>query len=141
MSIVGGIAPVGSDGRRATGIPWVAAASIAAATAADVAFDPAHRHLPLCPFHAATGWWCPLCGGLRAAAALARGHLATAVHYNVVFVAALPAVAIYWLDWLLRSRRGLTARALNRPALITLVAVGVAFTVIRNLPFAAPLRP
>ena len=38
------------------------------------AFDPAHRHVPLCPFHTITGWQCPLCGGLRCADALVHGQ-------------------------------------------------------------------
>lgn len=121
--------------------PTLAAAGVIAGTLVDVAFDPAHRHVPLCPFHSAFGWWCPLCGGLRAANALARGDLATAVHANIVLIGALPILAFYWLDWVARSRSGLGVRKLNRAGITAVVVVLVVFTIVRNLPFAAPLRP
>lgn len=108
-----------------------------AALALDMAFDPVHRHVPLCPFHAATGWWCPLCGGLRAADSLAHGHLVAALHYNVLFVAALPFGLLLWLDWL---RTGRLRGSRSRHALTVLLVVAVVFTVLRNLPFAATLR-
>jgi hypothetical protein len=114
---------------------------VLAATLADVAFDPSHRHIPLCPFHAVTGWWCPLCGGLRAADALVHGRFATAVHDNVLLVLTLPIVAWLWTVWLCRSRAGRSGSVLGRSALVAVVAVLVAFTVLRNLPFAGALRP
>jgi len=127
-----------ATGRRA---PHAAAALVGVAVLADVAFDPAHRHVPLCPFHAATGGWCPLCGGLRAVDALAQLQLRTALHANAVFVLALPLIALWWLDWRQRARAGRPPRRLARPGVVALIALGVAFTVVRNLPFAAALRP
>jgi hypothetical protein len=121
--------------RRAAALQ--AAALGAAALALDVAFDPVHRHVPLCPFHVVTGWWCPLCGGLRAADSLAHGQLGAALHYNVLFVAALPFALLLWLDWL---RTGRLRGAESRRALTVLLVVAVVFTVLRNLPFAATLR-
>jgi hypothetical protein len=131
------LAPTASR-RRA---PYAAAGFAAAALAADVVFDPAHRHVPLCPFHAATGLWCPLCGGLRAADALAQLQLRTALHDNLLFVIALPLFAAWWLDWVRRTQAGQPRRAFGAVAVIAVVAVAVAFTVVRNLPFAAALRP
>jgi len=116
--------------------PYRVAALGLAAAVADVAFDPVHRHVPLCPFHAVTGWWCPLCGGLRAADSLVHGHIGAALHYNVLFVAALPLVLFWWLDWMRTGR----VRRLPRAAIVALIAIAVAFTVLRNLPFAATLR-
>ncbi len=121
--------------------PVAAAAVAAVALAADVLFDPAHRHVPLCPFHAATGWWCPLCGGLRAADALAHLQWRVALHDNLLFVLALPLVALWWVDWLRRARAGRDRRALGAVGVGTLIVLAVAFTVLRNLPAASPLRP
>jgi hypothetical protein len=128
--------------RPALRAPITVAVVLAAAVAADVAFDPQHRHVPLCPFHALTGWWCPLCGSLRAADALAHLRLGSALHDNVLFVLAVPLLALWWLDWAVRSRSGQTGpRRLSRPVVAALVLVAVVFTVVRNLgPFAA-LRP
>lgn len=134
-------AVVAAPRRPPISAPSLAVVGVAAATVADVVFDPAHRNVPMCPFHAVFGWWCPLCGGLRAANALARGDLGTALHANVVFVCALPLLALYWLDWRARSKRDLRARAPGRIGVIAIVAVLVLFTVIRNLPAAAALRP
>lgn len=120
--------------------PYRAAALAGAAVAGDVAFDPLHRHVPLCPFHAVTGAWCPLCGGLRAADSLMHGDLATAAHYNLLFVAALPVVLVWWADWIVRSRSGQPPRTLSRGLGIAVIVLAVVFTVVRNLPFAQTLR-
>jgi hypothetical protein len=116
------------------------AVALSAGLGTDVVFDPQHRHVPLCPFHAVTGWWCPLCGGLRAADSLAHLHLRTAWHDNLLLVAGLPLLALWWLDWTVRTRDG---RAPWRPrlAVVTLIVVAISFTVLRNLPFADGLRP
>jgi len=127
-----------ATGRRS---PYAAAALAGAALLADVALDPAHRHVPLCPFHALTGAWCPLCGGLRAADALVHLHLRAALHDNAVFVLALPLLALWWIDWTRRARAGRPPRTLGRVAVLAVVLLGAGFTIVRNLPFAAALRP
>jgi hypothetical protein len=116
--------------------PYRAAALGSAALAADVAFDPVHRHVPLCPFHAVTGGWCPLCGGLRSADSLAHLQFGSALHYNALFVVALPFVLMFWIDW---ARTGRVRW--SRYVVPVLVVLAVAFTIVRNLPFAAALRP
>lgn len=116
-------------------------AALVVATAAVDAMDPAHRHVPLCPLHAATGWWCPLCGGLRATQALAHGNVATALHDNAVFVASVPVLAWFALDGLVRLRSARPPRAWGRTARVMVVVVAVGFTVLRNLPVARSLRP
>jgi hypothetical protein len=121
--------------RERLSAPWAALVGVLAAIAADVAFDPSRRHVPLCPFHALTGWDCPLCGGLRAADALVHGRLGTAVHDNVLLVVALPLLAGYWYAW---ASRGATPR-LGRRGVIAVVGVLVLFTVLRNV--VAALRP
>jgi hypothetical protein len=128
--------------RRAVGTaPYRAAALATAALAADVAFDPAQRHVPLCPFHSVTGLWCPLCGGLRAADALVHGQFTAALHDNALFVAALPALLVWWLDWMVRARTGRGYRMPARAVAVALVVLAAAFAVVRNLPFAQSLRP
>ena len=129
-------------GPRLAGRPlYVAAAGTVAAVLADVAFDPARRHVPLCPFHALTGQSCPLCGGLRAVDALVHLQLPAAVHDNVLVLAGLPLLVFWWLDTVLRARSGRARRTLSRRLIGTVVALAIAFTVLRNLPFAAGLRP
>jgi Protein of unknown function (DUF2752) len=121
--------------------PYGVAALAGAALAADVAFDPVHTHVPLCPFHAVTGLWCPLCGGLRAADSLAHVHVTAALHDNLLFLLALPFAAVWWLDWVLHTRTGRPSRTMPRHAGTVLVIVAVAFAVLRNLPFVHGLRP
>jgi hypothetical protein len=129
-------------GRATWRTPYLAAALAGGALLADVLFDPARRNVPLCPFHAATGLWCPLCGGLRAADALAHLQLRTALHDNLLFVAVLPLLALWWVDWTRRTRSGGgTVRRAGRVGVAAVVLIGVAFTVVRNLPFAVALRP
>lgn len=120
----------------------IRAASIAVSAAlADLAFDPVHTHVPLCPFRAVTGLDCPLCGGLRAVYELLHLRVGAAVRDNVLVVAALPVVVGLWLLWVLRARAGRRAPRWPRGATLAVVALAVAFTVVRNLPFATALRP
>jgi hypothetical protein len=120
--------------------PVRVAAVLAAGLAADVAFDPHQRHVPLCPLHALTGIWCPLCGGLRAADSLAHGRLVAAVHENALFVASLPVLLAFWLYWLGRAGTGRPRPVIARSVTMAMIALAVAFAVVRNLPFVAGLR-
>lgn len=106
----------------------------------DRAFDPTSTHLPLCPLHALTGIWCPFCGVLRSTYELTRGHLGAALHYNAMFVLALPVLAVLWMDWAVRARSGQPRRAVPRTVTIGIVIALVAFTVVRNLPGAVAWR-
>ena len=96
--------------------------------------------LPLCPLHAATGLYCPLCGSLRAIGDLAHGHVGAALGSNLLLVVTLPllawgAVSIAGVGevrgpWTVRSRTWLA-----------LGAVALAYTVLRNLPVGAAFAP
>jgi hypothetical protein len=112
-------------------------AALLLAAAADIALDPVHTHVPLCPFKAITGWQCPLCGGLRAVYEVAHLRIGTALRDNVLVVAALPVIVTLWLAWV---RRG---AALRGPRWVwpALVLLGVLFTVVRNLLPLGVLRP
>lgn len=121
---------------------WPAAAALLGLVV-DVVLDPSRVDLPLCPLHAATGLWCPLCGSLRAVHALAFGRLSSALSDNALLVAALPVAG---LALALRRRGGARcrragARASGRLAGWAIAAVCTAFTVIRNLPAGTSLHP
>lgn len=65
------------------------------AAAALALFDPATTWwMPPCPFHALTGWLCPLCGSLRAVHALLRGTPLIALAFNPLTIGGLAACAI-----------------------------------------------
>ncbi len=90
-----------------------------------------------CPFHSATGWWCPFCGSTRAVRAFMHGRASDVWRYNAllpVVVVAVVAIGAMWLAPSLRFR-------VPRAALWMGVCVLVAFGVARNLPGLAVLRP
>lgn len=126
--------PVVTERHRAQ-LPAFAAAMALAAAA--VVADPETTHVPLCPLHAATGLYCPLCGGLRAVHALSRGALGTALHDNVLVVAAIVIAPLMTLSFRVTRR----SDAVSRRLLVAVVAVAVVFAIVRNLPMAATFRP
>ncbi len=86
------------------------------------AFDPAITWwCPSCPFHAITGWLCPLCGSLRAVHALVRGAPLTALAFNPLLVAGLGA-------WLVARERTIAFCFSGRG-----LTVALAFGLLRNL--------
>jgi hypothetical protein len=97
---------------------------------------------PTCPFHAVTGLWCPGCGGLRAVHDLTHGHLAVAMHENVLVMLLGPSLVLWWLVARVR-------RSSDRPVTLVLSARGAiavavlmaAFALVRNLPVGAALAP
>lgn len=92
--------------------------------------------VPLCPFHAVTGLWCPVCGGLRAVAALTRLDASAALSSNLLVTLLLPLLALGLVRSAVAHLTGRPRRAGtvdNR----TWALLGVAFTVFtvwRNLP-------
>jgi len=90
---------------------------------------------PPCPFYAATGLFCPGCGGMRMVHDVLQGDLAAAVVDNVVALIGLPLL----LAWILLRRR--SERPWMTPvAAVVIIAVAVTWTVVRNLP-GFPLVP
>lgn len=117
-------------------IPAVTA-GIAATAAAGLYFvNPNTTHIPLCPLHSLTGLNCPLCGGTRAAYAVLHGQLATALRDNAFAVIGIPLLLLFWL-----YARRTGGSAMPRWLLTAVVAIGLIFGVIRNLPFAYWLAP
>lgn len=90
---------------------------------------------PVCPTRALLGIDCPACGTLRGLHAVSRGQLARALDHNVLLLLALPIGVAVWLQWV-RSALGRPVRPVTLPgwAIPCLLVVGVAFTMLRNLP-------
>ncbi|MFD3486933.1 MULTISPECIES: DUF2752 domain-containing protein [unclassified Streptomyces] len=99
-------------------------------------------HYPVCPLLSMTGLYCPGCGGLRSAHAVAHGDIAAAFGSNALAVVGYAIFAAVWLGWLILVARGTRPRVSVPP--FTGWAVGaviVVFTVLRNLPFGSSLAP
>lgn len=128
---------------RRTAVPLGVLGGVAAAFAYVGAVDPNEAgHYPACPLLAATGVFCPGCGGLRSAHALVHGDLGGALGANALAVVGYALFAVVWAVWLTRSARGRPlGLALTRGHLWTLGAVVTAFTVVRNLPLGGFLHP
>ncbi|WTW94375.1 DUF2752 domain-containing protein [Streptomycetaceae bacterium NBC_01309] len=128
--------------RRMAGPVAVAAGAAAAAVYLSVVDPNEPGHYPVCPFLKFTGAYCPGCGGLRCANALARLDVPAALAYNAFAVAMVPLLAFIWLRWTARSVRGRVRMSAADPRLVRLlVAAIVLFTVVRNLPFGTALAP
>ena len=97
-----------------------------------------------CPFRVVTGWDCPLCGGTRMGSALLHGDVATAFAFNplaLVLIAVLGVIGVLWvveavggpavrLPAAVRQR---WRRTTPTQRLVAFFAVGVAYTLVRNL--------
>jgi hypothetical protein len=123
-------------GVRLPSLPMAATGLVAVAGLSLV--NPNTTHLPLCPLHAMTGLWCPLCGSTRAGYALLHGQFGTALADNALLVGALPLLVLLWA-W--RTLHGGTGRLLPSWWYWPAVAIGLAFGVLRNLPAGSWLAP
>jgi hypothetical protein len=115
--------------------PLRVGAAAALGCVALAAWNPGDHGVEVCPTKLLTGLDCPLCGGLRAVASLTRGHVARAADHNVLVVALAPRAVLWWCAWWLADRRGRPAPRLHvgRAVWVAVVAIAVAFTVVRNL--------
>jgi hypothetical protein len=127
--------------RRATAA-WVAPAATAAAGLAALAYvglrDPSSsRGFVPCPFHSATGLWCPGCGMTRGVHKLLHGDVLGALGSNLLLPLALGLGVWLWLSWLWPALgRGElpTLRRVPRGVWVASLVLVALFTVVRNLP-------
>lgn len=132
----------GGRGRRLAGPVAVAAGALAAAGLVGTVDPNVPGHYPTCPFLWVTGLFCPGCGALRTVHALVHLDVATALTLNVLVVACVPLLALWWVRWSYRQWTGRPRRWVA-PAwsLWTLLVVVVAFGVLRNVPGFEVLAP
>jgi len=113
------------------------AAALLAVAGVFYVFDPAQGGFyPACLFHSLTGLNCPGCGSLRALHHLTHGEIVAAFRSNPLLIGLLPVIAFLGVRWLRRGRGSfVNDPAIFRPAIAwTLLAVTLAFAVLRNLP-------
>ena len=125
--------------------PAATIGALALATLALHVRDP-HQHASwgLCPLYAATGIYCPGCGGLRAVNDLTNGHVGAAFSSNVVVTALIPVAIVLLAVWAVDRWSGRTRHVpweRMRPLVVALITVLVAFTVARNTGAGAWLAP
>jgi len=119
----------------------ISATSLAGLTVAGVGavylFNPWEVHLfPGCPFLALTGFYCPGCGGIRAAHQLLHGDLLSALQLNI-FVVALAIYLIWQVVALAMAKvkgqawAGLAISAGWQKAVLGAMLI---YTIVRNIP-------
>ena len=117
----------------------MALGAAAAATTLVALVDPqSGGPYPACPSRLLLGVDCPGCGGLRGTHDLLHGHVVEALDHNLLLPFTLGFMAVALGLWLL-PLVGRPARPLRPPrwAVVALLVVVVAFTVLRNLPVPA----
>ena len=125
---------------RRLAAPLAASAVLAAGTVYTALADPYRAgFFPPCLFLAASGHWCPGCGGLRAVHELTHGDVNAALGMNpVVVLLIVPAGVALLVAWLRTAWRG--GRAPRIPLTLAIgipVMLGV-FWVLRNIPVLEP---
>ena len=102
----------------------------AAACVILLAVPPGSAHakwLPRCMFHQLTGLYCPGCGATRALSAMLHCDLKSSLHNNLLLFPLLALIAV------LIVKPGIS---LKRPVAVTILAVVLLFTILRNIPVA-----
>jgi hypothetical protein len=97
-----------------------------------------------CPWFLLTGTYCPGCGGLRAVNDLTHGDVAAAASSNLLLVASLPFVALWWGRTVLVRWRGVVQPLASRRVVAGCVGFAVAallFSLARNTGAGAWLAP
>ena len=135
--------PVAARGLGALRAPALVAAGAVAVTTVVAVVDPNQPgHYPTCPFLAATGYYCPGCGSLRALHDLAHGDPAGALARNPFMVLAALGLLVAFVLWTRRLWRGRARSWVAPPALLYgLLTLVLAFWVLRNVPGWTWLSP
>ena len=102
----------------------------AAACVILLAVPPGSAHakwLPKCMFHQLTGLYCPGCGATRALSAMLHGDVKASLHNNALLFPLLALIVFLLMK---------PETSLKRPFAVTIVAVVLGFTILRNIPVA-----
>ncbi|NYF57601.1 hypothetical protein HDA35_003432 [Micromonospora purpureochromogenes] len=93
---------------------------------------------PSCLLKLTTGLDCPGCGGTRALWYVLHGDLPAAARHHFLFVFALPFLAYLFVAWAGQQAFGwrLPELRISSPVIAGFLAVWLAFSVARNLPWA-----
>lgn len=136
-------APVPATRVRRLAVPAGVLAVVVGAFGYVGAVDPNQPgHYPVCPLLRLTGLYCPGCGGLRSAHAVAHGDIAAALGSNALAVAGYAVFAVLWALWAVRAWRGRPMSIAAKPVVWWGIgAVLLVFSVVRNLPFGSALAP
>ena len=121
---------------RTGSAPLVLAGAVIAGFAMLRIRDPHVAGYIACPFHAVTGLWCPLCGGLRAAADLTHGDVLASLSSNVLVAPAVVVAVLAWFAWV----AGRPVRP-GRGAAWAIALGALAFAIARNTDWGAWLAP
>ena len=89
--------------------------------------SPRAKWLPKCMFHRMTGLYCPGCGATRALSAMLHGDVKESLHNNLLLFPLLALIVFLLVK---------PQTSLKRPFAIAVLAVVLAFTVLRNIPVA-----
>ena len=90
--------------------------------------SPYSKWLPKCMFHQLTGLYCPGCGATRALSAMLHGDVKASLHNNLLLFPLLALIVFLLVK---------PEISLKRHVMAAVLAVILAFTVLRNIP-AAP---
>ena len=116
----------------------VAAAALAGAVLLVARTPYAPLSYGICPSVLFLGVSCPGCGGLRATHDLLTGDLLGAWQANPLWTLTAPVVAGAWVAWLVRRLRGGPPATVAPWLAWAILAVVVAFAVLRNVPALVP---
>lgn len=89
--------------------------------------SPHAKWLPKCMFHQMTGLYCPGCGATRALSAMLHGDVKASLHNNALLFPLLALIVFLIVK---------PQTSLKRPFAVTIVAVVLGFTILRNIPVA-----
>jgi hypothetical protein len=124
----------------------VGLAGVAAVAVAGLHFRDPHVHgaYGFCPFHVATGWWCPACGGLRAVNDLTDGRIMASLHSNILLLPFVATVTVFWGRRVWQRWTGQPPQptaVFTRTSGLLAIAGLTFFTVLRNTSWGHWLSP
>ena len=135
---------------RRCAAPLLSGAALGGAAMAASVAGPTSGGLPTVPclFHTVTGLWCPLCGLTRGVRHALHGDVVAALSMHPLTPVVMLGAVACWVAWFAGAVGdrpaggypviGWTMRVIRHPATWVLLTV---FTVVRNLPGMAALRP